>query len=146
MDLDVAARPTALQLAVVGVVGDVKSDGMQAAPGLDVYAPYTQTLPGDSFFASRTGVEPASIAPGIGRAIAAVDPEQSHFTVAPMKERLAASIWQQQVAGVELIVFAVVAFILAVVGVHAITSYAAQMQKAEMGPSSRLGPDWLRVL
>lgn len=135
------AGGSAIQLVVVGVVGDVRSDGMQAEPGLDVYAPYTQTFAGDSFFVIRTGVKPASIAPEISRAIAAVDPEQSHFSVAPMADRLAASIWQQQVAGVVLIVFGAIAFILAVVGVHAITGYSVQMQKAEMGIRLALGAD-----
>jgi putative ABC transport system permease protein len=135
------AGGSAIQLAVVGVVGDVRSDGMQAEPGLDVYAPYTQTFAGDSFFVIRTAVEPASIAAEIARAIAVVDPDQSHFNVAPMTDRLAASIWQQQVAGVVLIVFAGVAFILAVVGVHAITSYSVQMQKTEMGIRLALGAD-----
>jgi putative ABC transport system permease protein len=135
------AGGSAIQLTVIGVVGDVRSDGMQAEPGLDVYAPYTQTFAGDSFFVIRTAVEPSSVAPEIARAIAAVDPEQSHFSVAPMRDRLAASIWQQQVAGIVLIVFAAVAFILAVVGVHAITSYSVQMQKAEMGIRLALGAD-----
>lgn len=47
-----------------------------------------------------------------------------------MAERVAASSWQQQVAGTILAVFAAVAFVLAVVGVHAVTRYSVEMRKA----------------
>lgn len=51
-----------------------------------------------------------------------------------MAERVAASSWQQQVAGTILAVFAAVAFVLAVVGVHAVTSYSVEMRKAAVVP------------
>lgn len=133
-------------LTVVGVAGNVRANGMQAEPGLDVYAPYTQAFAGDSFFVVRTSLNPDAIADEIPRAIAAVDPEQSYFGVMPMTERVAASMWQQQVAGTLLAVFAGVAFVLAVVGVHAVTSYAVEMRKAEMGIRLALGADFATVV
>jgi putative ABC transport system permease protein len=135
------AGGAAILLTVVGVAGNVRSDGLQQEPGLDVYAPYTQTFAGDSFFVVRTTVDPEAIVSEIPRAIAAVDPEQSHFGVMSMRERVAASMWQQQVAGSILAVFAVVAFVLSTVGVHAVTSYSVAMRKAEMGVRLALGAE-----
>jgi len=129
----------AILLTVVGVAGNVRSNGIQEEPGLDVYAPYTQAFAGDSFFVIRTTLDPDAIVAEIGPAIAAVDSEQSYFGVMPMRERVAASMWQQQVAGTILAVFAGVALVLAVVGVHAVTSYSVEMRKAEMGIRLALG-------
>lgn len=133
-------------MTVVGVAGNVRANGIQAEPGLDVYAPYTQAFAGDSFFVVRTSLNPDAIADEIPRAMAAVDPEQSYFGVMPMTERVAASMWQQEVAGTLLAVFAGVAFVLAVVGVHAVTSYAVEMRKAEMGIRLALGADFATVV
>lgn len=57
-----------------------------------------------------------------------------------MAERVAASMWPQQVAGTIFAVFAAVAFALAVVGVHAVTSYSVEMRRAEMGIRLRSAP------
>jgi putative ABC transport system permease protein len=130
-----------IMLSVVGVVGSVRADGLQQEPGLDVYAPYTQTFAGDSFFVVRTSLDPDAITTEIPRAIAAVDPDQSHFGVMSMRDRVAASMWQQQVAGTVLAVFAVVAFVLATIGVHAVTSYSVEMSKAELGIRLALGAE-----
>jgi putative ABC transport system permease protein len=130
-----------IMLSVVGVVGNVRADGLQQEPGLDVYAPYTQTFAGDSFFVVRTSLDPDAIAAEIPRVIAAVDPEQSHFGVMSMADRVAASMWQQQVAGSVLAVFAAVAFMLAVIGVHAVTSYSVAMARAELGIRLTLGAE-----
>jgi putative ABC transport system permease protein len=129
----------AILLTVVGVAGNVRSNGIQEDPALDVYAPYTQAFAGDTFFVIRTTLDPDAIVTEIGPAVAAVDSEQSYFGVMSMRERVAASMWQQQVAGTILAVFAGVALVLAVVGVHAVTSYSVEMRKAEMGIRLALG-------
>lgn len=130
-----------LQLTVVGVAGTVKATSVQDEGGLDVYAPYTQTFAGDSFFVIRTLAAPDGVAPEIRRAIDLVDPEQSFFDTQTMAGRVAASMWQQQVAGTILGVFALVAFVLAVVGVHAATAYAVEQRKAELGIRLTLGAE-----
>lgn len=136
----------ALQLTVVGVVGDVRSLSAQDPPSLDVYAPVTQTFAGDSFFVIRTTADAAALAPEIGRAIAAIDPEQSHFDVMTMTERVQTSQWQHRVAGTVLAVFAVIAFALAVIGVHAATAYAVEMRRSELGIRLALGGDRTALL
>ena len=55
-------------------------------------------------------------------------------------------MWQQQVAGTILAVFAAVAFVLAVVGVHAVTSHSVEMRRAEMGIRLALGADHATVV
>jgi len=137
---------SALMLSVVGVVGNVRANGVQEEPGLDVYAPYTQTFAGDSFFVLRTSLAPEAMATEIPRAIAAVDADQSHFGVMSMRDRVAASMWQQQVAGTILAVFALIAFMLATIGVHAVTSYAVEMSKSELGIRLALGAERASVV
>jgi putative ABC transport system permease protein len=132
---------TRLLLTVVGVAGNVRSVSVQDEPGLDVYTPYTQTFAGDAFFVIRTRTAPEAVAPEIRRALDIVDPEQSYFDTQPMRDRVAASMWQQQVAGTILGVFALVAFVLAVVGVHAATAYAVEQRKAELGIRLALGAE-----
>lgn len=130
-----------LLLTIVGVAGNVRSASAQEDAGLDLYAPYTQTFAGDAYFVMRTHTAAEGVAGEIRRAIDAVDPEQSYFDTVPMADRVAASMWQQQVAGTILAVFAVVAFLLAVVGVHAATAYAVAERQAELGIRLALGAE-----
>jgi putative ABC transport system permease protein len=128
-------------MTVVGVVGDVRANGVQEEPALDVYAPHMQAFAGDSFFVMRTAVDPITVTAEIPRALAAVDPQQSYFDTVTMADRVAASMWQQRVSGAVLTAFAFVAFVLSVIGVHAVTSYAVAMRRAELGVRMALGAE-----
>ena len=69
-------------LTVIGIVGNVRQRGINSEPGLDVYVSDQQLFSPESYLASRTRLEPASLLPQVKRAVWSVDPEQSDGGVA----------------------------------------------------------------
>jgi putative ABC transport system permease protein len=129
----------ALHLTIVGVASTVRFSGMDDDDGLDVYAPHTQLFAGESFVAIRTTAAENSLVPLLRAAIDNVDAEQSYFDVTPMRDRIAATLWQHRVATAVLTVFAGISLLLATIGIFAVTAHAVASQQREIGIRLALG-------
>jgi putative ABC transport system permease protein len=136
---------TDVWLTVVGVVDNVRFNGIEDTAGLDLYAANTQLFAGDSYLVVRTRTDPDAIRSQLRAAIDRIDPDQSLFDVQSMTARINTSIWQHRVASAVLGVFAVVALVLAVIATYAVTSYAVASQRREIGIRLALGSSGARV-
>jgi putative ABC transport system permease protein len=128
----------AVDVNVVGVVGDVRGVDPMRPPDLDIYLPIAQAYAGDAFFVLRTTTADR-VAASVAAAIRDVDPEQSIFDIALMNDRVAARIWQHRTATVVLVTFAVATVILVAVGIYALVSFAVADQLREIGVRVALG-------
>lgn len=127
-----------VNVAVVGVIGDVRGVDPIRPPDLDVYLPIAQAYAGDAFFVLRSTTT-ESVAALVAAAIRDVDPEQSIFDIALMDDRVAARIWQHRTATTVLLTFAVVTVILVTVGIYALVSFTVAAQRREIGVRVALG-------
>jgi hypothetical protein len=132
-------------LTVIGVVDAVRFAGVHDETGLDVYAPNTQMFAGDSYFVLRTAAPPGTLTGQLRAVFDRVDAEQSFFDVATMRDRMARTLWQHRVATAVLVPFAIVALLLAVIGIFAVTSHAVAAQQREIGIRLALGATGARV-
>ena len=140
--------PLAPWLKIVGVVEDFKNVGLAAAPEPEAYRPYQQTpLLGSVYVLVRSSTsDPLTLVPAIRREVATLDSEQPLAEVQTLDQRLTASVAQQRFVMTMLLVFAVLALSLSVLGIYGIMAYVSQQRTREIAIRMALGAQQIEVI
>ncbi|MGH7664882.1 MAG: ADOP family duplicated permease [Gemmatimonadaceae bacterium] len=124
---------------IVGVVGSERQGALAAPPRHEIFAPITQDrTPGMALVLRTTGA-PSSLAPGVHRIVAELDPLLAFTSIQPMSDVRDAALARDRFFMTLLLAFAGVGLVLALIGVYGVLAQLVSGRRREIGIRVALG-------
>jgi putative ABC transport system permease protein len=126
---------------IIGVVGDVRNDGLDVAPPPRVYLSALQH-PGIRlavFLRTRANVDVKATKEALTQTVHSINPELPVFNVRTMADLMSASMARRQFSLFLMSVFAVVALLLAALGIYGVMAFVVGQRAQEFGIRLALG-------
>jgi predicted permease len=140
------ANPQNPWITIVGVVGDMKSDGFDAPTAPHIYLPAFQGPPYASVLFLRTHASPGTLGDSIRAAVQSIDSNLPLFGVRTMDEVISRSMAERRFALEILAIFAGVALLLAAIGIYGVMSYSFSRRIHEIGIRVALGAQRIDIM
>lgn len=129
-------------VTIVGVVGNVATNGLERAESPAAYAPYAQrVLPFLRWmtFVARTVDHPGAVADSLRAAVQTVDPRQPIYAVRTMPEIVSESLAERRFSLLLMAAFAALTVGLAMLGLYGMLAQRVERRRREIGVRMSLG-------
>ena len=124
---------------VVGVVGDVRYDPREADFGAELYYPITQYKAWRQRLAVHLEGPTEPLLPAVRLALAEAAPETGVVDIRSLDSILGESLWQSRLLGRLAPLFAMLALLLASLGIYGLLAHDLAQKRRELGVRAALG-------
>ena len=131
---------------IVGIVGDVKQNGLQHDISDEIYLPYSVIPASDIRVLVRTHADPLALAPRIRAAVKEIDDKQPIVQVQTLEQLRGQRLSEPRVTTALFVAFAILAMVITAAGLGGVVAYGVNQRLGEIGIRVALGARPISVL